>query len=93
MNADLIAFLNGLPPDVRDVVSALRTVVRRTIPQAEESIVWGGLSYHRPEVGGRVKGSVCLIVVKKGQVRLDFGGRWKLPRNRFSTNRIFNLQY
>jgi hypothetical protein len=30
------------------------------------------LSYHRPEVGGRVKGAVCQIGVKRGQVRLDF---------------------
>ena len=33
--------------------------------------MWGSLSYHRPEVGGRVKGSVCQIVVKRGQVRQD----------------------
>ena len=47
-------------------------VVKRTIPQAEESLVWGSLSYHRPEAGGRVKGAVCLIVVKRNEVRLDF---------------------
>jgi hypothetical protein len=47
-------------------------VVQRAVPEAEESILWGGLSYHRPDVGGRVKGAVCLIGVKKGKVRLDF---------------------
>jgi hypothetical protein len=47
-------------------------VVRRTAPHAEESLLWGSLSYHRPQVGGRVKGAVCQIVVKGGQVRLDF---------------------
>jgi hypothetical protein len=66
------AFLDGLPPESRQLVSALRNVVRRCVPSAEESVVWGCLSYHRPEVGGRVKGAVCQIVVKAGQVRLDF---------------------
>jgi hypothetical protein len=47
-------------------------VVRRIVPHAEESLVWGGLSYHLPQVGGRIKGAVCQIVAKNGQVRLDF---------------------
>lgn len=72
MNADVRSFLGGLPPRVRELVLALRAVVQRTIPEAAESIVWGSLSYHRPEIGGRVKGAVCLIVVKREQVRLDF---------------------
>jgi hypothetical protein len=65
-------FLAGLPAEVREIVSTLRDVVRRTVPQAEESMLWGGLSYHRPEVGGRVKGAVCQIGVKGNRVRLDF---------------------
>jgi hypothetical protein len=72
VDADVRAFLNSLSPEIRDVIAALRAVVRRTIPQAEESVVWGSLSYHRPDVGGRVKGAVCLITVKKGQVQLGF---------------------
>jgi hypothetical protein len=35
-------------------------------------LLWGGLSYHRPQVGGRVKGAFCQIGVKRGHVRLDF---------------------
>lgn len=75
------AFLRHLPPGTRGLVSALRAVVRRNVPLAEESVLWGGLSYHRPEVGGRVKGAVCQIVVKGGAVRLDFihGIRLKDP--------------
>ena len=72
MQADVRAFFKSLSPKVSSVVSALRAVVRRAAPEAEESVLWGGLSYHRPDVGGRVKGAVCLIVVKKGKVRLDF---------------------
>lgn len=70
--ADLNGFLDTLASDTRRLVSALRCVVRRTVPHAEESILWGGLSYHRPKVGGRVKGAVCQIGIKRGQVRLDF---------------------
>jgi hypothetical protein len=65
-------FLDALPAESRELVLALRDVVRRTVPHAEESLLWGSLSYHRPQVGGRVKGAVCQIVVKGGQVRLDF---------------------
>lgn len=72
MDADVTAFIGSLSSDNRRVVSAIRAVVRRTIPRATESIIWGSLSYHRPEIGGRVKGAVCLIVAKQGKVRLDF---------------------
>jgi hypothetical protein len=72
MRDDLNDFLNGLTDPERAIVVALRNVVRRTISQAEESFVWGGLSYHRPEIGGRVKGAVCHITAKRGQVRLEF---------------------
>ncbi len=70
--SELKEFMGALAPETRELVSALRAVVGRTVPQAEETLVWGCLSYHRPEVGGRVKGAVCQIVVKGGQVRLDF---------------------
>ena len=66
------AFLDGLSAEARQLVSALRNVILRTAPQAEETVLWGGLSYHRPHIGGRVKGAVCQIVVKRGEVRLDF---------------------
>jgi hypothetical protein len=71
-DAGLRAFLNGLSPETRELVLAVRRVVRRAAPAAEESVLWGGLSYHRPEVGGRVKGAVCQIVPRRGEVRLDF---------------------
>jgi hypothetical protein len=72
VSEDVQAFLRGLPPEARGLVAALRASVRRTIPQAEESVAWGSLSYHRPELGGRIKGAICLIVVKNSKVRLDF---------------------
>jgi len=77
--ADVTEFLNAQSPVTKKLVSALRVVIRRTAPDAEESVLWGGLSYHRPQVGGRVKGAVCQIVVKGDSVRLDFIHGIRLP--------------
>jgi hypothetical protein len=70
--AGVTEFPNTVSPVTKMLVSALRNVIRRTDLDAEESVLWGGLSYHRPQVGGRVKGAVCQIVVKVACVRLDF---------------------
>jgi len=84
------AFLDALAPDTRRLVLALRDVARRTVPHAEESVLWGGLSYHRPQVGGRVKGAVCQIVAKGDKVRLDFihGVRLADPCGLLQGNRV-----
>jgi hypothetical protein len=89
VRTDLKKFLDALPPDTSQLVLALRDVVRRTVPDAEESLLWGNLSYHRPKVGGRVKGAVCQIVVRQSQVRLDFiqGVRLVDPRGLLQGNR------
>ena len=71
-NDDLRRLLESLPSEVRQLVLALRNVVRRNARKAEESHLWGVLSYHRSEVGGRVKGAVCQINFKGGRVRLEF---------------------
>jgi len=72
MDPEVTSFLTSLTDVTQDVVAAVRKVVRRVVPEAQESVAWGALSYDRPEVGGRVKGAVCLIVVKRGKVSLDF---------------------
>ena len=79
---ELQAFLASVPPEAREVAVALREVVRRAAPDAEESLLWGTLSYHRPWIGGRVKGAVCQINVVRGEVRLEFihGVRLDDPR-------------
>ena len=88
--AELKAFFDTLAPETKPLVLALRDVVRRTVPHAEESLLWGGLSYHRPQVGGRVKGAVCQIVAKGDKVRLDFihGVRLADPRGLLLGNRV-----
>ena len=61
-----------LPPDVRRVATALRRMVRRAARGTSETVVWGSISYHVPELGGRVKGAVCLIAPRRGYVELGF---------------------
>jgi hypothetical protein len=84
------AFLRGLSPAARKLVAALRAAVRRAAPHAAESVVWACLSYHRPRVGGRVRGAVCQIVVRGGRVRLDFihGVRLADPAQMLEGNRV-----
>jgi hypothetical protein len=69
---ELNQLLAGLPLESRAIVLALREVVAQIIPEVEERVLWGGLSYHRPWIGGPVKGAVCQVVAKRGEVRLDF---------------------
>lgn len=66
------AFLAVLPSEQRRLVVALRRLVRQTVPETDETILWGSLSYHRPDLGGRIKGAVCLITPRSGQVHLGF---------------------
>jgi len=84
------ALLEALPPEVRDIVRAAREVVLRIAPGVEETVLWDGLSYHRPEVGGRVKGAVCLLSAKGGRVRLEFihGVRLSDPGRLLQGNRL-----
>ena len=69
---DVRAHLDSLSAEHREIVLALRDVVRRTVPDAEETVLWGGLSYHTPWIGGCVKGALCQITAKRGEVRLEF---------------------
>lgn len=71
-DSDLMEFIDGQSAATRTVVLAVRDLVRHAAPHVVESLLWGGLSYHRPTVGGRVKGAVCQITVKRDQVRLEF---------------------
>jgi hypothetical protein len=66
------SFLDSLTPERREIVEALRDVVREAVPDAEETLLWGGLSYHTPWIGGRVRGALCQITDKHGGVRLEF---------------------
>ncbi len=69
---DLKSFFARVPPAQRELVDALRRLVRWVVPETEETVLWGSLSYHRPALGGRVKGAVCLITPKRDRVDLGF---------------------
>ena len=87
---ELEAFLETIPRENWEVAAALRATVRRSAPDAEDSLLWGTLSYHRPWVGGRVKGAVCQIDVVRGEVRLEFihGVRLDDPRQLLRGDRL-----
>jgi hypothetical protein len=87
---DVRAHLDSLSAEHREIVLSLRDIVRRTVPDAEETVLWGGLSYHTPWIGGRVKGALCQITVKRGEVRLEFihGVRLADPANLLRGDRI-----
>jgi hypothetical protein len=87
---ELQAFLASIQPETRELAVALREVVRRSAPDAGESLLWGGLSYHRPWIGGRVKGAVCQINVVRGEVRIEFihGVRLDDPRKLLRGDRL-----
>lgn len=89
-NDELNAFLRELSPGDRRLVRSLRALVRRTIPSCDETMLWGGISYHRPEIGGRVKGSVCLIGAKHGRVEIGFihGARLADPQRLLRGTRL-----
>ncbi len=88
--AEIETFLHALPPGSKEIVRSLRVLVALIAPDTEERLLWGGLSYHRPSVGGPVKGAVCQIVAKRGEVRLDFihGVRLSDPRRLLKGDRI-----
>jgi hypothetical protein len=87
---ELDSLLAGLPSECRNIVLTLREVVAQIIPDADERVLWGGLSYHRPWIGGPVKGAICQVVAKRGEIRLDFihGVRLSDPRKLLQGNRL-----
>jgi hypothetical protein len=69
---DVEALVAGLSVQQRQVVATLRRLIRQAAPEAEETVLWGSLSYHRSGFGGRIKGAVCLITPRIDCVHLGF---------------------
>lgn len=68
------------PGELCDIVLALRGVVVKNAPEADESIKFGALCYALPNaVYGAIGGNVCLIDFRKGQVTLGFIHGASLP--------------
>ncbi len=69
---DLTDFLARVPTAQRPIVAALRRLIRQTVPETTETVLWDSLSCHRASFGGRIKGAVCLITPKADCVHLAF---------------------
>ena len=65
-------FCVDLTPRQVEIVKALRNTIDEVAPDTTESTLWGGISYHRADVGGRVKGAVCGIGCQGEDVVLGF---------------------
>ena len=65
-------FLASLPRPQRQIASTLRRLVLQAVPETDETLLWGSLSYHRAGFGGRIKGAVCLITPRPDCVHLGF---------------------
>ncbi len=67
-------YISGLPPPQRQVVEALRRLVRQEAPAAAESLKWGQPCCFR-------NGNICYIAAEAGQVKLGFfiGGDLRDP--------------
>jgi hypothetical protein len=70
--AHIERLLADQPPEVKDIVMELRNLIAGACPEAQESQLWGGLSYHDASKGGRVKGAICMIEYRTLPVRLSF---------------------
>lgn len=66
-------------PEQLAIILKLRELVKLAAPDAEETVIWNSLSYHRPGMGGRVKGAVCLISPRADCVQLGFIHGASLP--------------
>jgi hypothetical protein len=64
--------LSFVPPETRDIVMELRSIIAAASSGLTETILWGALSYHDARKGGRVRGAVCGIEFRSPKVRLSF---------------------
>jgi hypothetical protein len=65
-------FLARVSASQRPIITALRTLIHEMVPESAETVLWDSLSYHRPNLGGRIKGAVCLITPTPDAVHLGF---------------------
>lgn|GEM_PF-2618922 len=65
-------FIMELPATVRKRAARLRGLVFDLAPHAAERVTWDAISFYDPDRGGPIKGSICQIVHRKGELRLDF---------------------
>ena len=69
---ELERMLQFQPAALRELLLELRNLVFKVAPHACERMLWGGLSYHDPAIGGPVKGAICQLEIEDEHVRVGF---------------------
>lgn len=64
--------LERFPAHLRDIAFELRNLIAAVAPDVTETVLWEGLSYFNPKVGGPIKGAICQIAILQDHVRLAF---------------------
>ncbi len=69
---DIEIYLAYLPPELRDIVFELRSIIASIAPAATETIQRKGFSYYYAERGGPVSAGICQINLEPDHIRLAF---------------------
>lgn len=65
-------FIADLPKPLRARAASVRRLVYDLAPRSAERVTWDAISIYDPSRGGPIKGSICQIVHRDGDLRLDF---------------------
>lgn len=76
---DVERYIAHLPPDLRDIVFELRSIVCAIAPTATETFHRKGLTYYHGERGGPVSAGICQINWQTAHIRLAFNHGAFLP--------------
>ena len=69
---DIEIYLVYLPPELRDIVFELRSIIAFIAPTATETIHRKGFTYYYAERGGPVSAGICQINLERDHIRLAF---------------------
>jgi hypothetical protein len=69
---DIEIYLAYLPPELRDIVFELRSIITSIAPTATETIYHRGFTYYHAEHGGPVSAGICQIGLQRDHIRLAF---------------------
>jgi hypothetical protein len=70
--ADIERHFGNAPGEQRQLLLSCRRELLRIVPRCNEHIKWDALSYQKPDPDGAVKGSICQLSIRNGQVMLGF---------------------
>lgn len=76
---DVEHYVAHLPPDLRDIVFELRSLIAAIAPTATEAFHRKGLTYYHGERGGPVSAGICQINWQTDRIRLAFNHGAFLP--------------